>query len=135
MLSGTAEKQPNKNQPNNSKKKTSTWTFLQGVEELYLASGLIQISHLCLLHNFCPQLRGLLCDVSKHTHTHPSLDHFISLPPTTRGRSCHNVWVFGFLAPTASSLKGGAFPLLALYGLSVESQATPFFFFFCLFVF
>ena len=54
-----------KNQPNNSKKKIGTWTFLQGGEEMYLASRLIQIPHLCILHNFCPQLKGLLCDVSK----------------------------------------------------------------------
>ena len=58
--------------------------------------------------------------INPHTHTPPSLDHLGSLPPTTRGRSCHNVWVFG---PHSWLLQGWSFPLLAPHGLSVESQA------------
>lgn len=63
--------------------------------------------------------------VCTHTHTHTLLDHLISLPPTTRGDPAI---MFGCLAPTAGSLKGGVFLLLAPHGLSVESQADSLFY-------
>lgn len=86
------------------------------------ASRLIQIPHLCLYIIFVPSSKGCFViskmeqnfltggqagvSVHTHTHTHPSLDHLISLPPTTRGRSCHNVWG---VWPLQLAPKGGAF--------------------------